>query len=57
MQNKRNESVETADEAGEWAGSETLFLMNCYDVWSATPSRDCFDGPAGATEEETGATE
>ena len=57
MQNKRHESVETADKAGAWAGSETLFLMNCYDVLSATPSRDCFDGPAGEIEDKAGATE
>ena len=22
-----------------WRNSETLFLLNCYDVWSATPPR------------------
>lgn len=25
----------------EWRDSETLFLLTCYDVWSATPPRRC----------------
>ena len=24
-----------------WQNSETLFLLKCYDVWSATPPRGC----------------
>jgi hypothetical protein len=25
----------------EWHDSQTLFLLTCYDVWSATPPRHC----------------
>lgn len=24
-----------------WQDSETLFLLKCYDIWSATPPRGC----------------
>jgi hypothetical protein len=24
-----------------WADSSVLYLLTCYDVWSATPSRGC----------------
>jgi hypothetical protein len=27
-----------------WQHSETLFLLTCYDVWSATPPRGCACG-------------
>ena len=27
-----------------WKHSETLFLLTCYDVWSATPPRGCACG-------------
>ncbi len=29
------------DMTQEWHDSQTLFLLTCYDVWSATPSRHC----------------
>lgn len=41
-----------ADSPSNWQDSETLFLINCYDVWSATPPRGCQCGdpaPAGDT--------
>jgi len=28
-------------QAASWRNSDTLFLLNCYDVWSATPPRGC----------------
>ena len=34
-----------------WRNSDTLFLLKCYDVWSATPPRGCDCGdslPAAA---------
>jgi hypothetical protein len=24
-----------------WRDSETLYLLRCYDIWSATPPRGC----------------
>jgi hypothetical protein len=35
----------------EWRESRTLFLLTCYDVWSATPPRHCaaiFDNDGSA---------
>jgi len=32
----------------QWRHSETLFLLTCYDIWSATPSRGCECNDAGA---------
>jgi len=35
----------------EWHNSQTLFLLTCYDVWSATPPRHCaaiFDNDGSA---------
>ena len=35
----------------EWHDSQTLFLLTCYDVWSATPPRHCaaiFDNDGSA---------
>ena len=29
------------DAPASWAESHVLFLLNCYDVWSATPPRGC----------------
>lgn len=29
------------EDSQEWHDSQTLFLLTCYDVWSATPSRHC----------------
>lgn len=26
---------------GDWADSSVLYLLTCYDVWSATPPRGC----------------
>jgi len=36
-------------QAKTWRDSDTLFLLECYDVWSATPprGRDC-DSPLPA---------
>jgi len=28
-----------------WADSAELYLLTCYDVWSATPSRGCEPAP------------
>lgn len=28
----------------DWQDSQTLFLLTCYDVWSATPPRCCAEG-------------
>jgi len=47
-------SAQSAPDA--WQTSETLFLLNCYDVWSATPPRGCACGdpaPAPETTEST----
>lgn len=36
----------------DWPESKTLFLLNCYDVWSATPPRGCLCGdPAPTTDD------
>jgi len=32
----------------QWKHSETLFLLTCYDIWSATPPRGCRCGEASA---------
>lgn len=41
----------TPASAGSWTDSDTLFLLNCYDIWSATPPRGCLCGdPAPAPE-------
>jgi len=38
--------------ACDWPASKTLFLLNCYDVWSATPPRGCQCGdPAPVAED------
>jgi len=29
------------DVSQDWHDSQTLFLLTCYDVWSATPPRHC----------------
>ena len=29
----------------DWAESKTLFLLTCYDIWSATPHRHCAPMP------------
>jgi hypothetical protein len=34
-----------------WAGSPVLYLLTCYDVWSATPRRGC-EPPIADTAEE-----
>lgn len=37
--------------AETWQDSDTLYLLRCYDVWSATPPRGCDCGnplPAAA---------
>lgn len=36
----------------DWPDSKTLFLLNCYNIWSATPPRGCLCGdPAPATKD------
>lgn len=32
--------------ANGWAESPVLYLLTCYDVWSATPPRGCDPAPA-----------
>lgn len=40
----------------DWPESKTLFLLNCYDIWSATPPRGCLCGdPAPAPTPEDAA--
>ncbi len=36
-------SMQTSDteDHPKWPESQTLFLLTCYDVWSATPPRHC----------------
>lgn len=34
-----------------WADSPELYLLTCYDVWSATPSRGCEPAPAKQPED------
>lgn len=36
---------------GGWAGSSVLYLLTCYDVWSATPPRGCEPVAAEPAEE------
>ena len=41
--------------AGErWSDSSTLYLLNCYDIWSATPRPACTWGtiPGGTDVEQ-----
>jgi hypothetical protein len=37
----RQQRPERHPQAEQWSHSETLFLLTCYDVWSATPARGC----------------
>lgn len=39
----------------KWPESKTLFLLNCYDIWSATPPRGrlCGDPVPAAVPEDT----
>jgi len=37
--------------AESWADSSVLYLLTCYDVWSATPSRGCEPAPAKQPED------
>ncbi len=30
-----------ACDSQEWRDSQVLFLLTCYDIWSATPCRHC----------------
>jgi hypothetical protein len=30
-----------APQANTWRNSDDLYLLKCYDVWSATPPRGC----------------
>lgn len=32
------------DQPDTWQHSDILFLLTCYDVWSATPPRGCACG-------------
>lgn len=33
------------DSQGNTHGVSDLFMLNCYDIWSATPvPRECFEG-------------
>jgi hypothetical protein len=43
MENKQPTTIDAAaiSPIASWPESETLFLINCYDVWSATPPRGC----------------
>ena len=34
-----------------WADSSVLYLLTCYDVWSATPPRGCEPAVAAQAEE------
>jgi len=53
MEDKQSTSIDAAtiSPTASWPESETLFLINCYDVWSATPprGRQCGD-PAPAAD-------
>lgn len=39
--NRRPAQPSESMERQEWHDSQTLFLLTCYDVWSATPPRHC----------------
>jgi hypothetical protein len=43
MENNQPTTIDavTTSPIANWSESETLFLINCYDVWSATPPRGC----------------
>ena len=35
------DGVTEPEATDNWADSSVLYLLTCYDVWSATPSRGC----------------
>ena len=38
----RKQAAQSANSAPQdWRHSQTLFLLKCYDIWSATPPRGC----------------
>jgi hypothetical protein len=37
----RRQLPERQPQTEQWKHSETLFLLTCYDIWSATPARGC----------------
>lgn len=40
------------DAPASWAESPVLYLLNCYDVWSATPPRGCEPANSNATDSQ-----
>lgn len=40
-EHRYSERFSNASDSQEWHDSQTLFLLTCYDIWSATPPRRC----------------